>query len=130
MAFKTPPPEAIAWAEPQIPRGVGRLIQQHDAAVAALLKAADAANGAVDTAATLAAVKAYREAMAGTKEEPGPRDMVRTLAHLLVAAGLPPGRVCKGLGFGRTAMNAAMAKNATLKRLIEPGRKSVRKEVA
>ncbi|CPS10986.1 Uncharacterised protein [Mycobacteroides abscessus] len=130
MAFKTPPDEAIAWADPQIPRGVDRLIQQHDSAVAALLEAAEAAAGAVDTAVTLAAIKEYRTAMAGTKEEPGPRDMIRTLAYLLITVGVAPGRVCRGLGFGRTAMNKAMIDHAVFKKLIGPGTKSMKKAVA
>lgn len=130
MAFRTPPPEAIAWAEPQIPRGVDRLIQQHDSALTALLEAAEAANGTVDTAVTLAAIKKYRTAMAGTKEEPGPRDMIRTLAYLLITVGVAPGRVCHGLGFGRTAMNKAMIEHVVFKKLIVPGRKSVKKRVA
>lgn len=131
MAFRTPPPEAIAWAEPEIPRGVRHLTKQHESAVAALLEAAEAANGTVDTATTLAAIKEYRDAMKGTKEEPGPRDTIRELARYLIAAGLPPGRVCRGLGFGRTWMNSYMREDRTFAQLIAPGRKSVKKrEVA
>lgn len=128
MAFKTPPPQAITWATPLLPGGVALLTRQHGAAVKALLEVADAAaSGSVDTARTLAAIKAYREAVAGTEDEPGPRDTLRRLARYLIAAGLPPGGVCKGLGFGRTWMNGYMKQEPDFARLIEPGKKSVKK---
>ncbi|OHU33337.1 hypothetical protein BKG79_22285 [Mycobacteroides chelonae] len=130
MAFRTPPAEAIAWAEPEIPRGVKHLAKEHETAVKALLEAADASAGPIDTATTLAAIKEYRTAMAGTKEEPGPRDTLRQLAQYLIAAGLPPGRVCRGLGFGRTSMNKYMREEPTFAQLIERGTKSVKKKVA
>lgn len=130
MAFKTPTDEAIAWAEGDLPRGVAKLAEQHDAAVKALLEAADAAAaGSVDTAATLAAVKAYRAVMTDS-EEFKPRDLIRRLARYLIAAGLPPGRVCRDLGFGRTWMNSYMKEEPAFAPLIEPGAKSVKKRVA
>jgi hypothetical protein len=124
MAFKTPDPKTITWATGGLPGGIEQLTIQHESAVKALLAAADAAGGPMDTARTLAAIKAYREAMQG---ETGPRDTIRRLARYLITAGLPPGRVCRGLGFGRTWMNAYMKKEPAFAPLIEPGTKSTRK---
>lgn len=128
MAFKTPTDEAIDWAERNLAGGLPRITREHDAAVKELLEAANAADGSVDTARTLAAIKSYREAM--NDEKAGLRGTFRTMAQYLIAVGLPPGRVCRDLGFGRTAMNAAMSKHTSLRLLIEPGTKSVKKRVA
>lgn len=133
MAFRTPPPEAIAYAERELPLGIEQLTRRHDVAVSALLEAAEAANGTVDPAVTLAAIKEYRAQFKtddGRDTKFGIRVTMHRLAQHLIAAGVAPGRVCKQLGYGRTAMNKAMSSDDAFKRLIEPGKKSMKKEVA
>lgn len=132
MAFLEPPADAIAWAEGDLPLGIEQLTRRHDAAVKGLVKAAEAANGTVDTATTLAAVKAYRAQFKtddGRDTEFGIRVTMRRLARSLIAAGVAPGRVCKELGYGRTAMNKFMLEEPEFAPLIGPGKKS-RKKVA
>ncbi|MDO3110486.1 hypothetical protein [Mycobacteroides abscessus] len=136
MAFKTPTAEQVAKAEQVLPPGIEHLKKQHDAATADLLAVADIVGGAVEQQqldAILAAIKTYRAVMDPadpTERTSGPRTTLQRLAMYLIMAGLAPGTVCKALGFGRTTLNAAMAKDPMFRALIEPGTKSTRKEVA
>lgn len=121
MAFKTPPQEAVDWAERQLPRTVATLTANHEAAVKSLLAATD---GPVDPEVTLAAIKEYRERRKVV------RATVRYLARTLIAGGAPSGRVCRELGFGRTAMQRFMASDERYGTLIGPGKRPTRKKVA
>ncbi|MBN7371114.1 hypothetical protein [Mycobacteroides abscessus] len=135
MAFKTPPPEAVGYGRRSLPNAIAAMSVNHSAAVKALLAAADASAGPVDPTVTLAAIKAYRgtRRVVDGKEVANGReavhDVLRIAARQLIAAGLPPGRVCHELGFGRTAMQEFMATDNVYRTLLAPGKRPVRKAV-
>lgn len=121
MAFKAPTPDALAHAERTLPKTIEVLAARHDAAVKALLVAADASTGPVDFTVTLAAIREYRQARGEVREA------LRFAARLLIAGGASPTRVCRELGIGRMTMQAFMAGDPGYAALLTPGKRPTRK---